>query len=186
MECDFFKLKRVCHEIFDHFFLSWISSFLVSDLIERKKFSFCQKLVEIFAIFGASPVSTTPVRQTTAVSLTPVRITIPVSMTPLRQYIWVFLCLTGVNDTGVEKLHRCQRHRWSNTHRCQWHRCSNIYRYQRHRWGIFCRCQRHRCSNIYRYQWHRWSMFCRCQRQRCSILYRCQRHRRSILLLVMG
>jgi len=31
--------------------------------MEEKNFEFFRKLVEIFAIFGASPVSTTPVKQ---------------------------------------------------------------------------------------------------------------------------
>ena len=56
-------LKGVCHEIFDNFFLSCIRSFLGPDCMEEKFFEFFRKLVEIFAIFGASPVSTTPVKQ---------------------------------------------------------------------------------------------------------------------------
>ena len=46
------------------FFLHGSGPSLALTVREKKKFEFFQKLVEIFAIFGASPVSMTPVRHT--------------------------------------------------------------------------------------------------------------------------
>jgi hypothetical protein len=74
-------LVGVCHKIFDIHTFPWIRSLLGPDY--RVDVFDDIKVAKIFLIFDASPVSTTPVKNTTAATLILLRITIPVSSTPL-------------------------------------------------------------------------------------------------------